>query len=53
MARDALLKQLKANGIHSGAVGDHGVRLRPTLYFEEKHADIFADRLDKTCKELE
>ena len=52
MARDALLKRMKSKGIQVGPVGDHGVRLRPSLYFEPKHADIFVESLDETCKEL-
>ena len=28
------------------------MRLRPTLYFEESHADIYVDRLDKAIQEV-
>ena len=52
MARDALIKKMRNLGVQCGPVGDAGIRLRPTLYFEEKHADIFVDRLDKACTDL-
>lgn len=52
MTRDALMKRMKNLGVQTGPVGDAGIRLRPTLYFEEKHADIFVDRLDKACTDL-
>ena len=51
--RTAFLNKLKEHGVHAGPVGSaSGVRLRPCLYFEEKHADLFVDRIDKTCKDL-
>ena len=50
--REALIHQLRQLGIQAGPVGDDGIRLRPTLYFEEKHVDIYIDRLDKACKTL-
>ena len=28
------------------------MRLRPTLYFEKKHADIYLEALDKACAEV-
>ena len=43
--RDALIKQMKTHGVQCGGVGDHGIRLRPSLYFEPKHANIFASSL--------
>ena len=29
------------------------MRLRPTLYFEQKHADIYLNALDHACNEIE
>ena len=52
MTRDALIKRMKNLGVQCGPVGDAGIRLRPTLYFSEKHADVFVDRLDKACTDL-
>ena len=28
------------------------MRLRPTLYFEKKHADIYINALDHACEEV-
>ncbi|CAI4062153.1 hypothetical protein SKDZ_07G2710 [Saccharomyces kudriavzevii ZP591] len=50
--RDLLLKRLKLNGCNVGGCAVHAVRLRPSLTFEEKHADIFIDVLTKSVDEL-
>ncbi|SCW04388.1 LAFE_0H12420g1_1 [Lachancea fermentati] len=50
--RDALLKNLKLNGCNVGGCAEKSVRLRPTLTFEEKHADIFVDVLSKVVAEI-
>ncbi|CEP64138.1 4-aminobutyrate transaminase LALA0_S10e03312g [Lachancea lanzarotensis] len=50
--RDALLKSLKLNGCNVGGCAELSVRLRPTLTFEEKHADIFIEALAKSVSEL-
>lgn len=50
--RDLLLKNLKLNGCNVGGCSTNAVRLRPTLTFEEKHADIFIDALAKTVADL-
>ncbi|SCU89310.1 LAFA_0E17216g1_1 [Lachancea sp. 'fantastica'] len=50
--RDALLKSLKLKGCNVGGCAELSVRLRPTLTFEEKHADIFIDALTKSLAEL-
>jgi 4-aminobutyrate aminotransferase/(S)-3-amino-2-methylpropionate transaminase len=34
-------------GIQCGGSGDKTFRIRPSLIFTKKHADIFLDRLDK------
>lgn len=47
-ARDAFLKQLRLNGINCGGCGPQAVRLRPSLVFEEKHADIFVAAVEKS-----
>lgn len=39
--RDAFLKNCRAAGLNIGGCGPQSVRLRPTLTFEENHADIF------------
>ncbi|CAI4062642.1 hypothetical protein N7582_002185 [Saccharomyces uvarum] len=50
--RDLLLKKLKSNGCNVGGCAVNAVRLRPSLTFEEKHADIFIEALTKSVKEL-
>lgn len=45
--RDEFLKRAKGFGINIGGSGANAVRLRPMLTFEEKHADILLDRLEK------
>ena len=50
--RDLLLKKLRLNGCNVGGCAVTAVRLRPTLTFEEKHADIFIEALTKSIAEL-
>ncbi|VVT56602.1 uncharacterized protein SAPINGB_P005172 [Magnusiomyces paraingens] len=45
--RDSFLKALRTNGVNCGGCGPKSVRLRPALVFEEKHADIFVDVVEK------
>ena len=51
--RAALLKNLKVQGINSGPISASSIRIRPTLYFEKKHADLYIDRLSKACKNMQ
>ncbi|KAK9472532.1 3-amino-2-methylpropionate transaminase [Dipodascopsis tothii] len=44
--RNRLVTVMKANGINIGGCGISSIRLRPTLVFEEKHADIFLATLE-------
>ncbi|ODV62895.1 4-aminobutyrate transaminase [Ascoidea rubescens DSM 1968] len=44
--RDNFLYQLKLNGVNCGGCAENSVRLRPTLTFENKHADIFLAAVD-------
>ncbi|RVE43445.1 hypothetical protein evm_011896 [Chilo suppressalis] len=50
--RDKINISLKENGILSGACGDTSIRLRPSLTFTPKHAEIYLDILKKTLKHL-
>lgn len=45
--RDEFLKKAKSFGINIGGSGASAVRLRPMLIFEQKHADILLERLEK------
>ena len=44
--RDRGIKELHLNGIHCGGSGERTLRIRTTLTFNKKHADIFLDRFD-------
>ena len=50
--RDQLLATLKSHGVKQGPCGKRSARLRPTLCFEEKHAQRYLTALDKACAEL-
>ncbi|KAK6204856.1 4-aminobutyrate aminotransferase [Scheffersomyces amazonensis] len=46
-ARNKFLADMKTVGVNIGGCAEESVRLRPTLVFEEKHADILVDAIDK------
>jgi len=50
--RSTLLEALKHNGVYQNACGSTGIRLRPNLYFTDKHADMYLDLLRSTVKSL-
>lgn len=50
--RDAFLGAMKLNGVLCGGSGAAAVRLRPTLTFQQHHADILCDTIEKTAKEM-
>ncbi|CAH1170438.1 unnamed protein product [Phaedon cochleariae] len=50
--RDQMVAGLKKKGIMSGGCGDHSIRLRPALTFQEHHANIFLDRLRQLLTEI-
>lgn len=50
--RDAFLAKAKTFGINIGASGASAVRLRPMLIFQEHHADILIEALEKIVKAL-
>ncbi|RDA83718.1 hypothetical protein CP532_0226 [Ophiocordyceps camponoti-leonardi (nom. inval.)] len=50
--RDAFLAKAKTFGINIGGSGASAVRLRPMLIFQQHHADILVDALDKVAKSL-
>lgn len=51
--RDEFLKVAKTLGINIGGSGASAVRLRPMLTFEEKHADILVEALEKIVTSLQ
>lgn len=48
--RDEFVKKAKSFGVNIGGSGASAVRLRPMLIFEEKHADILLEALEKIAK---
>ena len=45
--RDAILTNLRKEGVHCGGCGDTAVRLRPALTFNAHHAQLFTEKLHK------
>ncbi|QPH12625.1 hypothetical protein C2857_004876 [Epichloe festucae Fl1] len=50
--RDEFLNKAKGFGINIGGSGASAVRLRPMLIFQEHHADILIEALEKVAKAL-
>ncbi|KAM4068100.1 aminotransferase class-III domain-containing protein [Hirsutella rhossiliensis] len=50
--RDAFLAKAKTFGINIGGSGTSAVRLRPMLIFQQHHADILVEALEKIVKAL-
>ncbi|KAJ4289552.1 4-aminobutyrate transaminase [Kalmusia sp. IMI 367209] len=48
--RDEVLKKAKGVGINIGGSGESAVRLRPMLIFQQKHADLLLEGLEKIFK---
>lgn len=46
-ARNKFLHDMKSVGVNIGGCAEDSVRLRPTLVFEEKHADILVAAIEK------
>ena len=42
----------RANGVNTDGCGPASMRLRPSLYFTNKHADIYLEILSKSLAEL-
>ncbi|KAK6454597.1 4-aminobutyrate aminotransferase [Scheffersomyces xylosifermentans] len=51
-ARNETLLKCRAKGVNIGGCGDIAIRLRPTLTFEKKHADILVQVLEDVAKEV-
>ncbi|KAH7182718.1 aminotransferase class-III-domain-containing protein [Fusarium flagelliforme] len=49
--RDQFLAQAKTLGVNIGGSGANAVRLRPMLIFQQKHADILLDTIEKIVKQ--
>lgn len=51
-SRDMLVPLLRAQGINAGVCGTETMRLRPSLYYGEHHADILIEALKKSVVKL-
>lgn len=51
-ARNNFLYKMKQSGVNVGGCAEVSVRLRPTLTFEQKHADVFLSILDKVLSDF-
>lgn len=49
--RDNIIAKMKNKGVLMGACGDRALRLRPSLIFQERHADIFLERFRQVLKD--
>lgn len=50
--RNELLLKMRAVGVNIGGCGDKSIRLRPTLVFENKHADVLLEALEHSLKRM-
>jgi len=50
--RDQTVEQLRTVGVEIGGCGNNSIRLRPSLVFQPKHADIFVDSLAKVFSKI-
>lgn len=48
--RNKFLFKMRQQGVNIGGCGDVSVRLRPTLLFEESHADLLVDTIESVLK---
>jgi len=51
--RDQTVDQLRTVGVEIGGCGNQSIRLRPSLVFQPKHADIFVDCLAKVFSKID
>lgn len=51
-ARDKLLNNLRSKGVHLGGCGEASIRIRPSLTFTPRHANIMLDGLNDTLAEM-
>lgn len=50
--RNKVLIKCREAGVNLGGCGDYSIRLRPTLVFEKKHADIFLNILEDVISKV-
>ncbi|PLB37994.1 4-aminobutyrate transaminase gatA [Aspergillus candidus] len=50
--RDEIIAKSKAEGINIGGSGQNAIRLRPMLVFQNHHADLLLERVEKIIQKL-
>ena len=50
--RDLFAATMRKNGVQMGACGDVSVRLRPMLVFDDRHADVLVQAIEKSLAEV-
>ncbi|EPQ30283.1 uncharacterized protein PFL1_02399 [Pseudozyma flocculosa PF-1] len=50
--RDRLVMEMRREGVHLGGCGERAIRLRPMLVFEQGHADLFLEKMERVLKKL-
>jgi 4-aminobutyrate aminotransferase/(S)-3-amino-2-methylpropionate transaminase len=50
--RDKIVYDLRQKGIEIGGCGTSAIRLRPSLVFQPKHAEIFLNKLEEVVKTI-
>ncbi|XP_076072615.1 4-aminobutyrate aminotransferase, mitochondrial-like [Mytilus galloprovincialis] len=50
--RNKAISKLLSKGVNTGACGESSLRLRPTLTLQKHHVDIFLDKLNSVCQEM-
>lgn len=48
--RDDIVLKLRNHGIQSGGCGERSIRLRPSLTFNQNHADVLLEKFTNVLK---
>lgn len=51
--RDAIIAQMRKEGVHLGVCGEQTLRFRPSLTFDSCHLEILLDRLNKVSRRID
>jgi len=49
---EEFVHQMMLNGVNCGTCGVRSIRLRPSLIFEPKHAEIYLERVEYTLNKM-
>ena len=51
--RNKAIQLMHLQGVHCGGSGEQTLRIRTTLTFNEKHSQLFLERLERVIKQLQ